>query len=93
MGSGEVGGNGSVQWAIVQDKGKKKPKHDDIDLVAYANMGGPSKGSPPEHFKITICYNTVAEALAAQQTVQVQGACLVLFLKAEDRKGQIRIDW
>lgn len=106
MGYGEVGGNGSVHWTMTHEgdegtyKSPKKGKHKGVDPIPNSEIGV-GKGAPAGHFRLDVIYDYPADAQAALNSIQVQGASLVLFVKSntddEDAGGnvpaQFRISW
>jgi hypothetical protein len=106
MGYGEFGGNGSVHWQVRHEavpgridppaNGRSKGK----DPIESGEMGT-SKGAPAGHFRVDLIYTSPADAQAALQSAAVQGASLVLFVRANTIEtpaetwapAQIRVSW
>ena len=107
MGYGEFGGGGSVDWQVNHEN----PAHgapaaaagglaSGHDPIAVGNMGV-SKGAPAGHFRVEVMYASSADAAAALQSVAVQGASVVLFVKsntavpapAARNAPQVRVSW
>src|SRR5258706_11233305 len=93
MGYGEFGGGGSVDWTVdLEDVNAKPPRTDrgkttGHDITPLADMGT-KKGAPSGHFKVEVIFDSVADALAAQETVAVHGATLVLYVKSNTDDGK-----
>jgi methionine synthase I (cobalamin-dependent) len=106
MGSGEVGGGGSVHWKVVTDESKKargRAAAEGADLISFNAIG--KKKKHLKKFKVKLRYQNskaAANALAKAQTspVKGKGAYVELTVDAINRKNpwdklpwEIRIDW
>ena len=86
MGSVEVGGNGSIDWRVDHKDSNKKDieakddKAKGRDPINSGDIQPP--GGPKGHFRLDVMFKSAAEAQAALQTATVQGASIVLFVKA-----------
>ena len=102
MGYGEFGGGGSVDWVVDNENVNtevrtEKGKAYSRDPIPLSDLGV-KKGAPAGHFKIEVLFNTAADAFAAQQSVAVHGATLVLYVKANTAEArrypaQVRVSW
>ena len=110
MGYGEFGGNGSVHWRVdhenndgVEDPekdGSKKVRVKGKDPIPSADIGT-KYGGPSGHFRLDVIYGSSADAQAALNSMVVQGANLVLYVKANTAAvpanqlapPQIRVRW
>lgn len=93
MGYGEFGGGGSVDWVVDHEDANAKPPRTDKgrttghDEVAVQNMGL-RKEAPAGHFRLEVIFDSVADAFAAQKTIAVHGATLVLYVKSNTDGGK-----
>jgi hypothetical protein len=106
MGYGEFGGGGSVDWEVNHENTSHPApptsagKANGHDSIPVANMGL-LKGAPAGHFRVEVMYASPADAAAALQSIAVQGASLVLFVKSNTAVAgppaknppQVRVSW
>ena len=93
MGYGEFGGGGSVDWTVdLEDVNAKAPRTERGKTTGHDSTPPPDmgikKGAPAGHFKLEVIFDSVADALAAQKTVAVHGATLVLYVKSNTDEGK-----
>jgi hypothetical protein len=106
MGSGDFGSNGSVHWRIIHtiDEARKVGgfiRGKDPNVPCEKN---PDKSLVPDHFEVTLRFNTKQELEAALQTVRRENRdrTLVIRVPARDpnplvpppeRDWEVRVSW
>ena len=102
MGTGQIGGNGSVEWKFVHHRAadgrleeiprkavvfkKKKKLVRGHDPIEFRDIGG-RPGLVPGNFVVTLTFASFEEAENAKKGITQQGTSLVIVVPAVDRSN------